>query len=144
MCASNGTLGGCFQRPALMAAKHVPLSANKPTEIPYFITYGYGKFDDFCADTVQMQHVGCPGVPLTQVVESASNGHDLHQIMEHAIGCIKGHTRRMLSKARATRKPLTTRETSEACGLVHVDGMLYSPIASQVRSCIVQRRFALL
>lgn len=87
---------------------NVPLSAYKPSKVPYFITFDRGAFHSFWVGKNQEKHLAKPGVPLLQLMIMPPRGHDIHQIPEHAIGATKGHVAKELGKLRANNKRLTT------------------------------------
>lgn len=91
------------------ACKDVPLSAYKPRDVPYFVSYDRGNMHSFWEGVGQKVHERQPGVPLLHLLIMPTHGHDLHQIVEHAIGATKGHVNRELGRARAlNRRPSTS------------------------------------
>ena len=93
------------------AYKRVPVSAYKPTtaedEIPFFVTLDRSTAQNFWIVNKRL-HLSSPGFPLLQIIKMPPRGHDLHQIVEHAIGAMKSHVYRVLGAAREAGKQLTT------------------------------------
>lgn len=98
-------------------ARNVSKCAYKPTtgpaEVPFFVTIDRSTAQNWWIVN-KKDHVEDPGVPLLQVVLMPTRGHDLHQIVEHAIGAWKTHVYKALHKARAQGKVLTTKLVSQA------------------------------
>lgn len=108
---------------AWFAELHVPRSAYKPREWPYFVTYDRGTMHSWWSDTKQQKHVPRPGVPLMQIVRTPPRGHDVHQLAEHSIAPIKGHVNKVFKKARMGNHKLTTalgyRAVQDGCKRYH-------------------------
>ena len=84
---------------AWIAEKNVPVSAYRPSAWPYFLSYDRGTMHSWWTDTQQKVHLKLPGVPLMQFIRMPPRGHDLHQLVEHAIGAANGHVGKVLGKA---------------------------------------------
>ena len=65
--------------------------AYKPTELPFFLSFDNAWSYSFWKDAKQKIFATPMPIPFLQCVHIAPRGHDLHQMPEHAIGCIKGH-----------------------------------------------------
>ena len=104
---------------AWSASKHVPVSAYKTTTdeannvMPYFVTLDRSTAQNFWVKA-KKQHLEHPGFPVLQVIKMPPRGHDLHQIVEHAIGCIKSHVARVLGDARRMNRYLSTKMAADA------------------------------
>ena len=112
---SNGEGGkAAWCKGAWFTHERVPLSAYRPTDVPYFVSYDRGAMHSLWTDTKQKVHLAEPGVPVMQIIMMPPRGHDLHQIIEHAIGVGKGHAARVLGRARMRREKLTTKLAYDA------------------------------
>jgi len=102
----RNTEKGCWR-----TATNVPESAYKPTtgdgEWPFFVTLDRSTSHSFWI-TYKKKHLESPGIPLLQSLKVPPRGHDAHQIVEHAIGAMKGHVYKVLGQARARGEKLTT------------------------------------
>lgn len=80
-----------------------------PTLTPYFLSFDRSTAHSFWADTQQTIHISRADlrVSLLQLIRICPHGHDIHQIPEHAIGCIKGFVRRGIAEAVKNGKELT-------------------------------------
>ena len=89
----------------------VPLSAYKPTtgagEWPFFVTVDRSTAHSFWI-VYNKVHLDTPGIPLLQLLRVPPRGHDIHQIVEHAIGAMKVHVYKVLGTARAAGLELST------------------------------------
>lgn len=98
-------------RGAWKGYKNVPRSAYKPTtaedQMPFFVTIDRSTAQNFWVQN-KKKHLAEPGIPLLQIIKMPPRGHDLHQIVEHAIGAMKSHVYRVLGEARQKGKQLTT------------------------------------
>lgn len=99
--------------------KNVPLSAYKPTtgagEWPFLATIDRATVQNFWV-VHERKHLHHPGLPLLQLIRMPPRGHDLHQLVEHAIGAMKGHVGRGLRAARREKggvRNLTTQKVQE-------------------------------
>ena len=85
------------------AFPHVPVEAYKPTtgagQWPFFVTLDRSTAHSFWLKW-HKEHLLEPGFPLLQVLKICPRGHDLHQIVEHAIGVIKSHVYKLLGDVR--------------------------------------------
>jgi hypothetical protein len=99
---------------------NVPKEAYKPTtakageqrglkvdQMPYFLTLDRCSSHSFWLKH-NKEHLKTPGVPLLQLLKMPARGHDVHQIVEHAVGCIKNHVYKELAAARAQGRELKT------------------------------------
>ncbi len=96
-----------------VAAKGVPLSAYKPSETPYLVTIDRSPAQNFWVKAGAV-HLEWPGFPLVQLFRMPPRGHDLHQMVEHAIGGLKNHVYKVLRKAHARGEQLTTKLVQNA------------------------------
>lgn len=94
------------------AFDNVPCSAYKPTtgdgQWPFFASVDRSTCHSFWLDTKRQVHLEEPGIPLLQLIRMPPRGHDSHQVVEHAIGALKGHVTKRFNAARALGKQLTT------------------------------------
>jgi hypothetical protein len=74
--------------------KGVPVSAYKPTPVPFFLTMDNAPCHSFWLDSSKKLHMASPGVPLLQLIRMPPHGHDLHQMIEHSIGITKSFVKR--------------------------------------------------
>lgn len=73
---------------------------------PYFVTLDNAGAHSFWITIKPRKHMERQGVSLLQLVTIPPQGHDAHQIVEHAIGAIKGWVNKQLRKCvREGRKP---------------------------------------
>ena len=100
------------------AAKDVPLKAYEPTDVPFFVTIDRAPAHSFYVGAGYKHHLRDCGVPLLQLLIMPVRGHDLHQIVEHTIGCAKAHANRVLGAARAN----DVQPTTEMCYKAVMDG----------------------
>lgn len=98
-------------RGAWKGYKNVERSAYKPTtaegQMPFFVTIDRSTAQNFWVVN-KKKHLQYPGIPLLQIIKMPPRGHDLHQIVEHAIGAMKTHVYKVLGAARSQGKQLTT------------------------------------
>lgn len=107
----------------------VPLAAYKPTcwrekrsedsayIVPFFVTldnHGVHSFYLSDDDGNIVGHEQQPGVPLLQLPTMPPQGHDAHQVVEHAIGTIKSHVTSELARAMRDNNALTCKLLHEA------------------------------
>lgn len=99
------------------AYKNVPPEAYKPTtgagQQPFFVTADRSGCHSFWL-VLDKVHLSEPGIPLLQLIKAPPRGHDWHQIVEHAIGALKGYVYRCFGAARARGHALTTKLVAEA------------------------------
>lgn len=99
------------------AQKNVPREAYKPTtgedQVPFFVTIDRSTAQNWWEENKKV-HLRDPGVPLLQVIIMPTRGHDLHQIVEHAIGTWKGHVYKVLAEHRRKDRLLTTARVAAA------------------------------
>ena len=81
-------------------APNVSMENYKPTLLPYFLSYDNCTAHSFWVNKGK-QHLSRQEIPLSllQLIRVAPCGHDMHQVVEHAIGVIKGHAHREMAKA---------------------------------------------
>lgn len=93
------------------AYKNVPVSAYEPTtgegQWPFFVSLDRGPAHSFWLVHDKV-HLVKPGIPLLQLLKVPPRGHDIHQIVEHAIGVMKAWVYKCLGRARAEGVPITT------------------------------------
>lgn len=94
------------------AFKNVPTSAYKPTtgegEWPFFVSLDRSSCHSFWTGNKRKVHLEEPGIPLLQWLKMPPRGHDVHQIVEHAIGALKNYVNKVFGHARALGRALTT------------------------------------
>lgn len=71
-----------------------------PTEVPYFFSLDNAPAHSFWIK-YRTEHISRAqlGTSLLQAIRICPHGHDIHQIPEHAIGCIKAHVKKQLARA---------------------------------------------
>jgi hypothetical protein len=74
---------------------HVPRECYKPTEVPYFLSIDNAPVHSFWEVYKKVHAIEC-GTSLLQLIRMPPHGHDLHQIVEHAIGVTKSHAKKKL------------------------------------------------
>lgn len=67
------------------------LRAYKPTALPFFLSMDNAWSYSFWKDSKGKEFADPVPIPMLQCVPIPPRGHDLHQMPEHAIGCIKGN-----------------------------------------------------
>ena len=112
------------------AFPHVDTEAYRPTtgpgQWPFFVTLDRSTAHSFWL-IYHKEHLLHPGVPLLQILRICPRGHDLHQIVEHAIGCIKSHVYKCLGEINHQfGRPLRTEDARRA---VLEGAELYGPVA---------------
>ena len=116
-CMLPGTARAKDANRAWSANRKVPQAAYKPTtgegQMPYFVTLDRSTAQNFWVKN-RKQHLEAPGFPVLQIIKMPPRGHDLHQIVEHAIGAMKSHVYRVLGEARQCGRVLTTAMAAEA------------------------------
>lgn len=97
--------------------KNVPREAYKPTtgegQVPFFVTIDRSTAQNWWEEN-KKKHLKAPGVPLLQVIIMPTRGHDLHQIVEHAIGTWKQYVYKQLAAYKRADKMLTTARVAAA------------------------------
>ncbi len=91
------------------AQSKVDMDCYAPTTLPYFFTLDNCKAHSFWVK-VRSKHLSRDemGTSLLQGLRLNPRGHDVHQIVEHAIGCTKAFAERELRLAKRGQKQLTT------------------------------------
>lgn len=81
----------------------------EPTDTPYFLSFDNAPTHSLWQDW-KVQHLTREQMPvsLLQVIRICPKGHDVHQLVEHAIGAIKGHVARGLREAVQDEEPMET------------------------------------
>lgn len=99
------------------AATNVPVSAYQPTtgegQMPFFVTIDRSTAQNFWV-VYEKEHIAYPAFPLLQLIRMPPRGHDLHQLVEHAIGVVKRHVRKVFRKQYAQCRKLTTQMAVDA------------------------------
>ena len=82
----------------------VPIECYSPSTVPYFVSFDNAPAHSFWVvrDKVHLARADM-GPGLLQCIRICPQGHDIHQIPEHAIGVIKGHCKKELSTAMKTQ-----------------------------------------
>lgn len=94
---------------AWCAAPHVDIGCYQPTELPYFLSYDNAPAHSLWEDSKKNNnHLKRESMPLSllQIIRICPKGHDFHQLVEHAIGAIKGHVSRNLVGAMDHQEPI--------------------------------------
>ncbi len=100
---------------AWRAEKKVPWECYAPTEVPYFLSFDNAPAHSLWtkppkAPQSRRRHLTRSEMPLSllQIIRINPKGHDIHQVVEHSIGAIKGHVGRELVQAVENSEPITT------------------------------------
>lgn len=110
------------------ACKNVPRSAYQPTtapgQWPFLATIDRATVQNFWIKH-EVKHLEHPGLPLLQLIRMPPRGHDLHQLVEHAIGAMKGCVGRGLREARKSSGGASNLTTAKIIKLVEEGCELY-------------------
>lgn len=89
----------------------VPTDCYKPTDLPYFYSLDNASAHSFWM-RYPVKHLPRDemGTSLLQGIRICPHGHDIHQIVEHSIGCIKRHVKNVIAKAAKQGRLLDTDE----------------------------------
>ena len=141
------------------AAPKVPRSAYKPTTSgwetvgnrqdadrfklarqPFFATLDRGTAQNFWT-VYDKFHLPEPPFPLLQCLRMPPRGHDLHQLVEHAIGVFKSAVQRALDRARRRHRcptKLTTKQLVEAVkeGIAKFDAVSWDRNFPKLWECL--------
>ena len=105
---------------------------------PYFVTLDNAGAHSFWLTIKPRKHMLTQGVSLLQLVTMPPQGHDAHQLVEHAIGAIKGYVKKQLRKCvREGKKPTQAtlhRAVKEGMLLYHAGSLARN--IRQLRNCM--------
>lgn len=109
-CVDHGTCHAkrAKQEGLWCTAPHVPRSAYRPAQVPFYLTIDNASCHSFWLGTKQKQHLPHPGIPLLQLIRVPPRGHDLHQQVEHSIGISKRYARGRIRSAHGDSNPFLT------------------------------------
>ena len=95
---------------AWYADPNVDKECYMPTKTPYFLSFDNAPAHSLWVNLKRKVHLSRDAMPLSllQIIRICPKGHDFHQIVEHAIGAIKGHVARQLADARTNGEPIET------------------------------------
>lgn len=91
------------------AAPYVDKECYEPTEQPYFLSFDNAPAHSLWVNKKkQHNHLKRDSMPLSllQIIRICPKGHDFHQVVEHAIGAMKGHVARNLVGAMEHQEPI--------------------------------------
>lgn len=100
-----------LQKGLWSAKPNVPWECYRPTALPFFLTMDNAAYHSFYwGSGKERRHMPCLGplLSLLQIFRPPPHGHDLHQIVEHAIGIAKREAKRIMRDAVRSGIPLTT------------------------------------